>query len=102
MNSNKHFHNYTFKKSSNTMETYNFKNWHGSNSLNITQIKGTKKLKTKNFSEDINYLTGISYAKLIKGINLKKNSFFIKPIINAHKLCIDVNRKIKKHDFKKM
>lgn len=102
MNSKKYEHSFTFKKNNYINEVYNFKNWHGDCNFKSIKLMPKKKLKIQNFSENINHLTSISYNKLIRGISLKNNSLFIDPIISAHKLCIQINKKIKKYDFKKV
>jgi hypothetical protein len=100
LNSEKKIHNYKFINKSGIIHNYVIKNWHGRNSFNIVDNKMKKIIKSYDFNEDINLLTKFSYENLLQKVSLKKNDLFFRPILNAHKMCIHINKKIIKYDFK--
>lgn len=100
LNSEKKIHNYKFITKSGIIHNYMINNWHGRNSFSTVDKKMNKLIKSQNFNEDINLLTKFSYNNLLRKVSLKKNHLFFRPILNAHKMCIDINKKIIKNDFK--
>jgi hypothetical protein len=100
INAKKKIHYYRFINKISIIHNYVINNWHGRNSFNIIDYKMNKVIKSQNFNQDINLLTKINYKNLLHKISLKKNHLFFRPILNAHKVSIDINKKIKKNDFK--
>jgi hypothetical protein len=85
---------------SGTVHSYELNHWNGRSRFNIVDNKINKVVKSLNFNEDINFLTRVNYKNLLLKVSLKKNPLFFRPILNAHKLCININKKILKNDFK--
>jgi predicted dehydrogenase len=99
VNSKKKIHYYKIMNKSGNIHSYVLNHWNGRSSFNIVDTKINKVVKSLNFNEDINFLTRVNYKNLLLKVSLKKNPLFFRPILNAHKLCVNINKKILKNDF---